>query len=141
MAARQPFERVIGVDGSAFLNDIARQNIERARTTLTCQRIEVVTSDAAAYPLPDDATVIYFASPFNGGTLDAVLHNAKMSLTRKPRRLSVVSHGYDANNPFESQLRKCTWLSLRMEVPLQRSNCAWIYTNSERNNRAAKRAV
>jgi hypothetical protein len=141
MAARHPFARIIGVDSSAALNDEAQRNIERARPHLACQRVEVVTSDAAVYPFPDDASMIYFASPFNGGTLDAVLDNARASLMRVPRRVSVVSHGYDAANPFESRLRQCAWLSLRSEVRLQRSNCAWIYVNSRWNEPAARRAV
>jgi SAM-dependent methyltransferase len=141
MAARYPFERVIGVDSSAALNDEAQRNIDRARPRLACPRIEVVTSDAAAYPLPDAATMIYFASPFNGGTLDAVLDNARASLMRAPRRLSVVSHGYDAANPFEQQLRRCGWLALRAEVLLQRSNRAWIYTNARWNDRATSPAI
>jgi hypothetical protein len=141
MAARHPFERVIGVDSSPALNDLALRNVERARSRLACQHVEVVTSDAAAYQVPDDATVVYFASPFNGRTLDAVLDNARASLMRTPRRLSVVSHGYDAANPFESRLRKCGWLALRAEVALQRSNCAWIYTNSRWSDIATSRAV
>jgi SAM-dependent methyltransferase len=141
MAARHPFERVIGVDSSAALNAEAQRNIERARPRLACQQVDVVTADAAAYQVPDAATMIYFASPFNGGTLDAVLDNARTSLMRMPRRLSVVSHGYDAANPFESRLRKCGWLALRSEVLLQRSNCAWIYTNSRWAEPAARRAV
>jgi SAM-dependent methyltransferase len=141
MAARHRFKRVIGVDGSAALNDVARRNIERARSRLACPQIEVVTTDAAAYELPDDATIVYFASPFNGGTLDAVLANVRASLRRRPRRLSVVSHGYDEANAFERQLRTCEWLSLRAEVLLQRSNCAWIYTNSRWTAREASPAA
>jgi hypothetical protein len=141
MAALHSFDRVIGVDSSAALNDDARRNIERARPRLVCHRIEVVTSDAAAYQVPDDATIIYFASPFNGGTLDAVLDNARASLMRTPRRLTVVSHGYDADNPFESRLRRCGWLTLSAEVLLQRSNCAWLYTNSCWSELATRRAV
>lgn len=137
LAAMHPFERIIGVERSRELNDIARQNIERARARLTCQRIELVTADAAAYELPDDATIVYFASPFGGVILDAVLDNIHASLVRSPRQLLVVSHGYDAANPFERQIRLRDWLALRTEVSLQRSNCAWIYANSRWNTRAA----
>lgn len=136
LAAMQPFERIIGVERSPDLSDIARHNIERTRRRMTCQHIEVVTADAVAYEVPDDATVVYFANPFGGEILDAVLDNVKASLMRAPRQLSVISHGYDSANPFERQIRMCEWLYLREEVRLQRINCAWIYTNSRWNARA-----
>lgn len=130
MAAMYPFGRIIGVERSPHLNDIARQNIDRARRWLRCTRLDIVTADAAAYPIPDDVTIVYFASPFRGSTLDAVLDNVKASLMRAPRPLRVVSHGADAVNPFERQIRACDWLDVRLEVRLQRSNFAWIYENS-----------
>ena len=141
MAAMHPFARIIGIERSPDLNEIAKHNIERARRSLECHQIEVVTADAAAYQLPDDATAVYFASPFSGEILDVVLDNVKASLIRAPRRLSVISHGYDPANPFETQVRKCEWLYLRSEVRLQRSNCAWIYMNSRWNERPATPAV
>jgi len=130
MAAMHPFIRIIGVERSAELSDIARRNISRAATWLTCSHVDVVTADAARYDVPDDVTVVYFSSPFSGDVLDAVLDNVKASLARAPRRLSIVSHGYDATNPFERQIRRCDWLSVRAELPLLRSNCAWIYVNT-----------
>ncbi|OFW03190.1 MAG: hypothetical protein A3I61_01445 [Acidobacteria bacterium RIFCSPLOWO2_02_FULL_68_18] len=129
-AAFYPFARVIGVERSPALGDAARRNVERARSRLACPRIDIVTADASAYDVPDEATIIYFASPFSGATLDTVLDNVKASLVRSPRRLRVVSHGYDAANPFEQQIRRHEWLALSAEIPLQRSNSAWVYVNS-----------
>ncbi len=129
VAALYPFACVRGVERSSALTDIARHNIERARPHLRCQRIELVTGDAASYAVPDDVTIVYFASPFGGAILDAVLARLTASLTAAPRRLLVVSHGYDSGNPFERQLRQCGWLTLQSQVRLQRSNHAWIYTN------------
>lgn len=141
LAAMHPFDRLIGVERSPDLNDIARQNIARARARLTCQNIDLVTTDAAAYELSDDTTIVYFASPFGGGILDAVLDKVQASLIRAPRRLRVVSHGYRSDNTFERHIRSREWLSLRTEVRLQRSNSAWIYTNSRWNTRAAVSAA
>lgn len=129
-AARQPFARVIGVELSPTLSEAARLNVARVRPRLVCPRIDIMTAEASAYELPDETTVIYFASPFSGATLDAVLHNIRASLIRSPRRLRIVSHGYDAANPFEQQIRRNEWLTVAAEIPLQRSNAAWIYVNS-----------
>jgi SAM-dependent methyltransferase len=130
MAARLPFARVVGIDRSPELVAEARRNVEQARRRGADTRVDLVTADAAAYGIPDDATIVYFASPFGGHVLDSVLTQVSVSLARAPRRLRIVSHGYDAGNPFERQIRECEWLRLRTEVPLQRCNCAWIYENS-----------
>ena len=136
-AALHPFERIIGVERSPQLNVVARQNIEDARARFVCQHVDLVTADAARYEVPDDATIVYFASPFGGTVLEAVLDRMHASLMRAPRRFSVVSHGYDAGNAFERQLRAREWLSLRAEIALQRGHCAWIYTNARWDRRAA----
>jgi hypothetical protein len=130
MAAREPFARIVGVERSTELAAAARRNVERARPHAKCPQVDVVTADAPAYDVPDAATIVYFASPFSGRVLDAVLDNVRASLERAPRHLRIVSHGYDGGNPFERQIRQRDWLALVAEVPLLRSNCAWIYGNS-----------
>jgi SAM-dependent methyltransferase len=130
MAAREPFVRIAGVERSPELSAMARRHVDHARGRRRCRHVDVVTADASTYDLPDDVTIIYFASPFGGGILDAVLDHIRASLVRAPRPVRLVSHGYDATNSFESRIRRCDWLTVRAEVPLQRSNCAWIYGNS-----------
>ena len=137
LAALHPFRRIVGVERSAWLADVGRANLARARHRFVCGEIELVTMDAAVYPLPDDATIVYFASPFSGAVLDAVLDNIQSSLMRAPRPLTIVSHGFGSDNPFERRLRECGWLALRREVPLQRSNSAWFYANSRWNTSPA----
>ena len=133
MAARLPFARLVGVERSPRLAADTRHNVDRARRRGASAPVDVVTADAAVYEVPDETTIVYFASPFSGHVLDAVLQNVSASLTRDPRPLRIVSHGYDAANPFERQIRQHDWLTLRAEVPLLRSNCAWIYGNSRWN--------
>lgn len=130
MAARLPFARLVGVERSPELAADTRHNVDRARHHGAFAPVDVVTADAAVYEVPDETTIVYFASPFSGHVLNAVLQNVSASLTRAPRPLRIVSHGYDAANPFERQIRQHDWLTLRAEVPLLRSNCAWIYGNS-----------
>jgi SAM-dependent methyltransferase len=89
-AAKYPFAQVIGVEISAKLNEVARRNIERNRHKLVCRNIELVTSDAAGFEVPDDMTVAYFFHPFGGETFDAVLANIVASLDRNPRRLTLI---------------------------------------------------
>ena len=112
VAAMYPFRRRIGVEFSPELNDIARQNIQRALKWMTCQHIEAITVDAAVYEIPDDAAGLYFQNPFSGEILGTVLENIKASLRRTPRRISLMSHSHHPTNPFEQQLRMCPWLQL-----------------------------
>jgi Methyltransferase domain len=89
-AAKYPFARVIGVEISAKLNEVARRNIERKRDKLVCQDIELVTADAGDFEVPDNLTVAYFYHPFGGDTFDAVMGNIIGSLDRNPRRLTLI---------------------------------------------------
>jgi precorrin-6B methylase 2 len=89
-AAKYPFARVIGVEISAKLNEVARGNIERNRHKLVCRNIELVTSDAAEFGVPDDVTVAYFFHPFGGDTFETVMRNIIESLDRNPRRLTLI---------------------------------------------------
>lgn len=130
LAAMYPFRRVVGVDCASDVNETARHNIDSARRWMKCQHIDIVAIDAAAYEVPDDATVLYFANPFSGEILDRVLDNIKASLMRAPRPISVISHSHEPTYPFEQQIRSCPWLQVRTTVSLQRHTRAWIYTNS-----------
>ena len=89
-AARCPFARVTGVEISPSLNEIAQANIERKRHKLACENVELVTTDATAYELPDDVTVIYLYYPFVGDTFRRVVDNIVASYRRRPRRIRLI---------------------------------------------------
>ena len=131
VAAMYPFQRMIGVEFSPELNDIAQQNIQRALKWTKCQNIEAIAVDAAVYEVHDDAAVLYFQNPFSGEILGKVLENIKASLMRTPRRISLISHSHHPTNPFEQQIRMCPWMQRGAEVRLQRGTRAWIYTNAQ----------
>lgn len=89
-AARYPFARVIGVEISEALNDIARANVAKRRDGLAGRDIELVTADAVAYEVPDSMTVGYFYYPFVGETFRRVMENIVASHTRRPRRIRLI---------------------------------------------------
>jgi SAM-dependent methyltransferase len=89
-AARYPFRRVMGVEVSEELNEVAHANIETRRRKLVCQDIELVTADAAGFDIPDDVTVAYLFYPFVGDTFRAVMGKLVESLDRRPRRLRLI---------------------------------------------------
>jgi SAM-dependent methyltransferase len=89
-AARYPFARVVGVEISERLNEVARQNIERNRHRLLCQDVTLVTADAASFEVPDDMTVAYFYHPFGGATFERVIANIVASVDRRPRAVKLI---------------------------------------------------
>jgi SAM-dependent methyltransferase len=89
-AAKSPFRRVVGVEISPELAEIARSNLAASADQHRCANIEIVVSDAADFRVPDDLTIGYLYHPFRDATLDAVLRNIIHSLDRRPRRVRLI---------------------------------------------------
>jgi SAM-dependent methyltransferase len=90
VAASYPFKRVVGVELSPLLTDIAQQNIELSKARLRCEDITIVNTDAVEYRVPDDVTVVFMFNPFQGAIFESVVHNILASHDRNPRRLRIV---------------------------------------------------
>jgi SAM-dependent methyltransferase len=86
MASLLPFKRVIGVDFSPAMVDMAKRNVALARGARRSGAIEVVHADAAAYTFPEEHLVIFLFNPFGPRVLTKVLENLKTSLQARPRR-------------------------------------------------------
>ncbi len=113
VARRYGFGRIIGVEISPELTAIGMLNLERVRHKLRCKNVEIVTCDAVAFRVPDDATYAYFYNPFNGATFERVLENIVESLDRRSRPLPA-----DLRQPeHEARRPSC----LRSSRPCQRS--------------------
>jgi SAM-dependent methyltransferase len=72
-ARKYPFRRVIGVEISPRLNEIATANLRRLKGPLQCSRVEFVTADASTWDPPDDLTVAYLYNPFRGELFSAAI--------------------------------------------------------------------
>jgi 16S rRNA G966 N2-methylase RsmD len=90
MAARRPFKRVIGVERSERLNEVARSNIARYRHRLVCTDIEFVSADALHWEIPDDLTVVYLFAPFPPEVFERLVERLVASVERAPRSLRVI---------------------------------------------------
>ena len=97
-ALHYPFARVIGVELSDQLNDVARQNLERNRDRLRCRDVSLINADALEYEIPDDVTVVYIYNSFQGATFKAVLDDLLASVDRNPRMVRIIY-----SNPVEEQ--------------------------------------
>jgi SAM-dependent methyltransferase len=89
-AARWPFRRVIGVEISPDLADIAREGLAARRHQQRCRNVEIVVADITQYRVPDDLTIGYLYHPFRGETFDAFLGAVVESMDRCPRRVRLI---------------------------------------------------
>lgn len=68
-AAKQPLNRVIGVELSSELHAVAQENLQAVHTKLRCQDVELLQADITTYRIPDDVSVVYAYNPVRGGGL------------------------------------------------------------------------
>ncbi|MEV4219656.1 class I SAM-dependent methyltransferase [Nonomuraea sp. NPDC049725] len=89
-ASRYPFRRVIGVELSAELTEVARANLAGTRLRLRAGGVEFVNSDVLDYVIPDDATVVFLNNPFRGEIFAATMDGLIASADRRPRPITVI---------------------------------------------------
>jgi SAM-dependent methyltransferase len=86
LASEFGFRRIVGVEFSPELVEIARHNIERYRSPAQrCTRLELVCRDAALYEPPDEPLVVFNYNAFEDPVMAAVLANMRRSLEAAPR--------------------------------------------------------
>lgn len=89
-AARRPFRRVIGVEVSPALAEIARAALAARAHQHRCQDVEIVVADVNQFVVPDDLTIGYFFQPFGDDTLATLLRRITESVERTPRRVWLI---------------------------------------------------
>ncbi len=90
MAASYPFRKLIGVELSPSLHEVARKNLARvAAAHGGARRFELVCGDAADWEPPTAPLLVYLFQPFPVETLRAVLARLAESLERAPRRVTL----------------------------------------------------
>ena len=89
-ASGYPFKRVIGVELSPELNEVARANLEANRKRLKCTDVQLETADLTEYEVPDEVTFAYLANSVTGDAFSAMLAQMLRSLDRRPRRLTLI---------------------------------------------------
>jgi SAM-dependent methyltransferase len=105
-AAARPFRKVIGVEISGELVEIARHNLGRMKGRRAGD-VEIHHADAAAFPVPDDVNVFFFFNPFGGATLGRVVERIRESWTAHPRELFFI---YFNHGRFDEYVATQPWL-------------------------------
>jgi SAM-dependent methyltransferase len=85
VASAFPFRRLVGVEISPELCEIARANT--ARHPEWSERISVINQDAVQFNLPDGPLLIFLFRPFLGMILRRVLSGLERQLQRTPREM------------------------------------------------------
>jgi SAM-dependent methyltransferase len=91
LAARYPFEKIIGIEFAPELADVARRNLITLKDELQrCANIEILCMDATHYEMPDSKAVLYFFNPFDATIMEAILRNLEASFLRSRNEKYVI---------------------------------------------------
>jgi SAM-dependent methyltransferase len=91
MASELPFKKIIGVEYSAELNQIAERNTRTYRNAKQqCKDIVIVQGDVVDFPIPDEPLVLFFYHPFDREIMARVAENVRASYRANPRRIVVI---------------------------------------------------
>ncbi len=112
VASEYPFQRVVGVEISAELSGIARQNIGRYQpASRKCEALEIHTTDATTFDFPDTNLLVHLYHPFEPAITHAVLSHLQKSIQARPRRVVIAYLLYtDAVHPVEEVFARFPWL-------------------------------
>lgn len=93
LAAEHGFKRVVGVEFSPELCEVARSNaaifMKRAKRVA---QIEVVETDAVAYEIREEEDVFFMFNTFDVEVMVKFLANLAQSLGKHPRKLWLIYH-------------------------------------------------
>jgi SAM-dependent methyltransferase len=91
LASDLPFKRIIGIEFSPELHEVAVRNIQSYRNPAQrSKEIQSVCADATDYPLPDGNTVVFLFNPFKCSSVSRFLDNLGRSLQEHPREIYLV---------------------------------------------------
>jgi SAM-dependent methyltransferase len=90
IASEYPFRRIAGIEISPALIKIAQRNAAAFRGRQQCRDITFWNGSAEQFPIPADASVLFFFNPFEGRVLTQVLARIQESMAANPRRLQIV---------------------------------------------------
>lgn len=90
IAAEYPFKRLIGIDFSPELHEIARENVARFRArTGSAQTFELHVGDAVGFEFPLEPIALHLFNPFGESVLRQVVQRLGASLREHPRDVLV----------------------------------------------------
>jgi SAM-dependent methyltransferase len=91
IAARHPFDRVVGVELSEPLIRVAAANVAAYRQSHPelCD-IELIHADASTYELPPTPCVLFFYDPFQASLMECIGQQVRDSFLANPRKIFII---------------------------------------------------
>jgi hypothetical protein len=94
LASEYPFKRIIGVEISRQLNDVALRNLATWKNpSQRCFQLESNCMDAREFVLPEGPLVIFFFTPFRPPISNQVIDRIAKSYAANPRPIRIVYYG------------------------------------------------
>jgi len=102
LAANYPFKKIIGVEFSPELHEIAEKNIEMFSTKERVQTpIQLHCMDAELYDLPMENIVVFLYNPFQGKVMRSVVEKFEKFLSDHPHQLTILYRNPKCSEMFE----------------------------------------
>jgi len=94
LASEYPFRKILGLEFSRELHDVAVANIGRFRNDAQkCPLIESRVMDFVEFEFPDEPLVLYFFDPSDEKVIGRVMKNLEQSARKHPRQVYVAYVG------------------------------------------------
>jgi SAM-dependent methyltransferase len=123
LASERPFERIVGVDFSRELVEVAQANARRYRSVAQkCQDLEFQCLDAVDFEIPREPLVLFFYNPFGEPVMRRVMGRVRDSLDEHPRKAFVVLIG---NAPLAGIVEAAGFVHFAGESPTTGVYSAW----------------
>ncbi|WP_164018692.1 hypothetical protein [Pyxidicoccus trucidator] len=91
VASEFEFSRIIGVEASAMLHEVALRNVARyTSSTRRSQDIQCFNMDCLDFELPRSNAVLYMYHPFGASVLRRVLARVRQSVDESPREFFII---------------------------------------------------
>lgn len=97
-----PFKRIVGIEWSKRVAEIARENVRKfVHRRQACRSIEALDGDATVYALPHEPLVIFLYNPFKEPLVRRFLDNLGRSLEQCLRHVVIVYYNPVCRQVFE----------------------------------------
>lgn len=91
LASEFSFKRIIGIEFSPELLEVARRNLQTYKTVRQqCRSIDLLCTDIVDFQLPPEPSVLFFYDPCTERVLRKVLRNIGNSLRDYPRQMYAI---------------------------------------------------
>jgi SAM-dependent methyltransferase len=121
-AAQFPFRKVVGVEFSDELHEIAKSNLAKISSTLNAAAVELSCQDAREYTFPPGNCVVYFFNPFREAVMRTMLENLERCYAKGPSELYIIYYNpvlaamFDGA-PFLTRIKRTREYSIYRNAP------------------------